>query len=697
MKNWTVAKWSFGLALAALPLVGGCVQESANPAPAIVTATNQNSANGSAEVAGAPAPAAAEQDLESAPGTIVSLADPPMQTANLTPSAAEVARLAQSGLEENVMLAFVTNSASAFNLGSDQIIYLNDIGVPGNVVTSMIQHDQVLKPGSPVPVVTRSVAVNLPVPAAPPEPVESQLPPVVADGAPPQANVSSTYFQDSLSPYGNWIDIEGYGQCWQPSVVVVNRSWTPYCNGGRWVYSDCGWYWASDYSWGWAPFHYGRWFRHNFWGWCWAPDTVWGPAWVSWRYNPGYCGWAPLPPTACYRPGFGFTYCGNSVSASFGFGLGANCFTFVSVGNFCNPQPYRHCVPPQHVTQIFNNTTIINPVVEGHGNSHFHKGIPVERIAEVTHTEIKPVRIHETTDVPRNDRGEQFDRNNGTLTVFRPRLPEPPANHSGTRVGEGVKPATPDNGGVLRFSTDTTMHKGIPRQSSGAINSPPADRRNDNVPVFKVPAVSPKPGDMRSSGSTEVARTTPAFGNSQPRSTREIENTSASSNGKEIPPNSLILRGRPDTAAQAKLDTPASSVILPPVERNNSLLNRRPQQFNVPQPQTGTATSPQNQYGGRGQQIPRPETPRYQPRDERVFSPPTAPVQRQQDVRIYQAPPVTPREQRGSYNPVPERSVPTAPAAARVEAPRVEMRQAPAAQAPQPSVQGGGNNARQNR
>jgi hypothetical protein len=39
----------------------------------------------------------------------------------------------------------------------------------------------------------------------------------------------------------------------------------------------------------------------------------------------------------------------------------------------------------------------------------------------------------------------------------------------------------------------------------------------------------------------------------------------------------------------------------------------------------------------------------------------------------------------------------TAPAAARVEAPRVEMRQAPATQAPQPSVQGGGNNARQNR
>ena len=311
MKNWTVAKWSLGLALAALPLVGGCVQESANPAPAIVSATNQNSAADTAAVADAPTPEDAEQNLENAPGKIVSVAQPPMQAANLAPSAAEVARLAQSGLEENVMLAFVTNSASAFSLGSDQIIYLNDIGVPGNVVTAMIQHDQALRPSSPVPVAPpRPVYVNAPMPAAAPETVEPQPPPVVAETRPRQpmfpTRISTTRFRRTETG----LTSEGYGRCWQPSVVVVNRSWTPYCNGGRWVYSDCGWYWASDYSWGWAPFHYGRWFRHNFWGWCWAPDTVWGPAWVSWRYNPGYCGWAPLPPTAFYRPGFGFTYYG---------------------------------------------------------------------------------------------------------------------------------------------------------------------------------------------------------------------------------------------------------------------------------------------------------------------------------------------------------------------------------------------------
>src|SRR6185369_10574223 len=54
-------------------------------------------------------------------------------------------------------------------------------------------------------------------------------------------NTASTYFYDSLAPYGSWIDIQGYGLCWQPTTVVLNAGWSPYCDRGRWVYSDCGW------------------------------------------------------------------------------------------------------------------------------------------------------------------------------------------------------------------------------------------------------------------------------------------------------------------------------------------------------------------------------------------------------------------------------------------------------------------------
>ena len=109
------------------------------------------------------------------------------------------------------------------------------------------------------------------------------------------------YFYDTLAPYGTWVQVDGYGRCWQPLVVVSEPGWQPYCDRGHWVYTDAGWYWMSDYSWGWAPFHYGRWFHHERFGWVWTPDTVWGPSWVTWRYSDDYCGWAPLPPFTAYR------------------------------------------------------------------------------------------------------------------------------------------------------------------------------------------------------------------------------------------------------------------------------------------------------------------------------------------------------------------------------------------------------------
>ena len=88
------------------------------------------------------------------------------------------------------------------------------------------------------------------------------------------------YFYDTLAPYGGWVNFQGYGWCWRPTIVVYNTGWQPYCDNGHWVYTDCGWYWVSGYSWGWATFHYGRWFHNQRYGWCWRPDTTWSPSWV---------------------------------------------------------------------------------------------------------------------------------------------------------------------------------------------------------------------------------------------------------------------------------------------------------------------------------------------------------------------------------------------------------------------------------
>ena len=58
---------------------------------------------------------------------------------------AQVIRLMQAGVDESIIMTYVTNSGSTFNLNPDKIIYLKDIGLPNEVVTAMMQRDQQLQ------------------------------------------------------------------------------------------------------------------------------------------------------------------------------------------------------------------------------------------------------------------------------------------------------------------------------------------------------------------------------------------------------------------------------------------------------------------------------------------------------------------------------------------------------------------------
>ncbi len=67
------------------------------------------------------------------------------------------------------------------------------------------------------------------------------------------AVVDINTFHSALDPYGRWIDDPQYGTVW----ISNEPGFRPYYTNGHWVYTDEGWAWVSDYSWGWAPFHYG--------------------------------------------------------------------------------------------------------------------------------------------------------------------------------------------------------------------------------------------------------------------------------------------------------------------------------------------------------------------------------------------------------------------------------------------------------
>jgi hypothetical protein len=66
--------------------------------------------------------------------------------------AAEMVRLAQSGIDEKVMLAFVENSG-AFSLTAEHIVLLRDLGVSIEVIRAILQHDWVLISRQSQPVV----------------------------------------------------------------------------------------------------------------------------------------------------------------------------------------------------------------------------------------------------------------------------------------------------------------------------------------------------------------------------------------------------------------------------------------------------------------------------------------------------------------------------------------------------------------
>src|ERR1041385_8659308 len=60
---------------------------------------------------------------------------------NILPSSplAQVVKLAQAGLDESILMSYVTNCSGTFNLDSEQIIYATDAGVPGDIITAMMQ------------------------------------------------------------------------------------------------------------------------------------------------------------------------------------------------------------------------------------------------------------------------------------------------------------------------------------------------------------------------------------------------------------------------------------------------------------------------------------------------------------------------------------------------------------------------------
>jgi hypothetical protein len=221
-------------------------------------------------------------------------------------------------------------------------------------------------------------------------------------------DVSLQSFYDELSPYGTWIQDPQYGYVWRPDVD--QEEFRPYYTNGRWVMTEYGNTWVSNYDWGWAPFHYGRWVYNNYNQWIWLPDTVWGPAWVSWRSGGGYYGWAPLGP---------------SVSIGINIGRGGYrvpdmCWSFIPYANI-----YYNSYPRYNWNRnrvYIQNTVIINHTYV-HNNRTYYTGPRIDDIRRETNQRVNVYAINRS-----HSPGTRIENNR--VNIYQPRPSRDGRNNS---------------------------------------------------------------------------------------------------------------------------------------------------------------------------------------------------------------------------------------------------------------------------
>jgi hypothetical protein len=190
-----------------------------------------------------------------------------------SPPAADVVKLAQSGVTDDVLLAFVNSSQQPYNLSANDILYLKNAGLPPAVLEAMLRHDSALaKFPSPGNSQQKSSAAGNPTTPAPLQ--------IISAGRPPQAGSPTARLSTSSPPaqvQGETVAnrqppparIEpvpppppGYDYVWTPGYwswrngawVWVRGSWKIRPRpGALWV---SGYWMRNDHTWVWVPGHW---------------------------------------------------------------------------------------------------------------------------------------------------------------------------------------------------------------------------------------------------------------------------------------------------------------------------------------------------------------------------------------------------------------------------------------------------------
>jgi hypothetical protein len=232
----------------------------------------------------------------------------------------------------------------------------------------------------------------------------------------PQAVTVDAFYQ-SLGTYGHWFSHDRFGWVWMPYDVAV--SWRPY-SVGQWAYSDYGWTWDSDEPWGWATYHYGRWqFDANY-GWLWVPGTDWGPAWVSWRFGDGYCGWAPLPPLVGWDNGLALN------SLDLDEYIPPFWYNFVEERYFATPHIHDHLLMPARNISLVSQTRNITRY-EVNDNRIINRSVDIDRIEKDTGQSLHRYRVLAANSPNAQHQARMSD---GQMVIYKPEVTQTTEGHA---------------------------------------------------------------------------------------------------------------------------------------------------------------------------------------------------------------------------------------------------------------------------
>lgn len=368
-------------------------------------------------------------------------------------------------------------------------------------------------------------------------------------------DISLQSFYDELSPYGTWIQDPQYGYVWRPDAD--QGEFRPYYTNGRWVMTEYGNTWVSNYDWGWAPFHYGRWVYNRYNQWVWIPDTVWGPAWVSWRSGGGYYGWAPMGP---------------GMHINVNFNIPDLWWVFIPQRNI-----YYNSFPRYYSRRnvvIINNTTIINNTYS-RNRRNYYTGPRADDIRRHTR---QTVQVY---DVNRVSRPGRSSVSGNRVDIYTPSRPARGSNANAAPKnvvrGEGYASPRPERG-----SSATDSRNSAERPSRDRNEGVISNRGNE--------------GTTRGSESSRPSR------NTQPR-----DNSTVS------PERTGVRPGRTQTER-----TEQPQVMQSRPQRQEAQPERIQAAPQAPRPEARPQPQPQPQRAEQSRPAPQPQRQQPQPQPQRV-------------------------------------------------------------------------------